>query len=112
MHISLKCIVFLYVIKYIIVNDCFVICVGLLYFEYKPFNFKLLYLLSLDPLKILQKQKISENSKVDMSHTVQDPTNGITYFFVSITKTNETFVLEVEPKMPNPHCFEFKVGHM
>ena len=25
---SLKCIVFLYVIKYIIVNDCFVICVG------------------------------------------------------------------------------------
>ena len=27
-HMSLKCIVFLYVIKYIIVNDCFVICVG------------------------------------------------------------------------------------
>ena len=25
---SLKCIVFLYLIKYIIVNDCFVICVG------------------------------------------------------------------------------------
>ena len=25
---ELKCIVFLYVIKYIIVNDCFVICVG------------------------------------------------------------------------------------
>ena len=28
LHMSLKCIVFLYVIKYIIVNDCFVICVG------------------------------------------------------------------------------------
>ena len=28
MHMSLKCIVSLYVIKYIIVNDCFVICVG------------------------------------------------------------------------------------
>ena len=43
-----------------------------------------------------------EDSRVNMTRTVQDADNSVVYFFVDVTKMNETFVLDVEPRMPDP----------
>ena len=65
-----------------------------------------------DPMRIIQRRHVSEDSRVNMTRTVQDADNSVVYFFVDVTKMKETFVLHVEPRMPDPHCFDFQVNSL
>ena len=60
-------------------------------------------------MQIVQNRDLNDAVRINMSSAVRDAVNGATYFIVDITKTNETFVLDVEPRMRDPHCFQFQV---